>query len=143
MDLGLTSAGGTNMLLFFNVNSHVGRNRANSWDDVMIVQYLLQKLGKAGVPIDMPELAAQFAAITPSGDFDDDTEAAIRAFQQRFGAMAVDGVVSPAHNVTFQGAHYTIWLLNFLTRDQFPNWPRLQDAADCPSRLKSMVKAIL
>ena len=144
MELGLTNTGGTNMLVYFNVNFPVGPKCMNQSDDVMLVQYFLQKLGKGGNPTDQPEMAKKYASIEPNGIFDSLTAECIRSFQGRFGTSVQDGIVSPARNASMTGFKYTIWMLNFLVRLQFPKtWPRVQDAPDCPPNLKTMAEAIL
>lgn len=144
MELALTMFGKVPSGVYFNVQAHVGQNKFNLFEDVMLVQYLFKKLAEAGVPPGNAELRTEMAAVKVTGAFDDATRDAILAFQKDRG-YTPDGVVSPAKNGGGYGSGmYTIWLMNAFVRDSFPKvWPRLQDFADCPPTIKANVQVSL
>jgi hypothetical protein len=96
MDIGVTKLGGRGN---FNVQAPVGPRCVNSMEDVMLVQYLLKKLGQAGVPANGPALVQKMAAISPTGTFDQATADCILGFQKHFGGIA-DGRISVAQGAS-------------------------------------------
>lgn len=143
MDIALARMGGKNMGVFFNVEHPVGPNCPNVPEDVMLVQYLLRKLGQAMFPGDDPGLQARFSAVQATGDFDAATADSILRFQKRFTAVA-DGRVSPAKGISFGKGLYTIYELNYWMKDMYHGiWPRLQDLKDCPSYISMMMEFLL
>lgn len=144
MELALTMFGKVPAGVYFNVQAHVGANKFNLFEDVLLVQYFFRKLAEAGAPPGNAELRDTMAAVQATGIFDDLTKNAIVAFQKDRG-YAPDGVISPAKNGGSYGSGaYTIWLMNGFVRSSFPMvWPRIQDFADCPPMIKANVQSVL
>ena len=114
--------------LFFNVDSSVGNNGADSsTEDILLVQFFLHILSEAwqtltpppGVPAqDWNDLLATAGEVQMNGTCDIATIAAIGAFQNRYHdehpTIVVDGQVSIARGIYYapEGA----WSIALLTR---------------------------
>ena len=122
---------------FYNVTSHVGAGRTNNFEDVMLVEFLMQKVG---------EFYREHGAlrnVLVNGAFDKNTADAIIAFQtvekRRRPAVVIDGVVSPQQGTSpaYGSAVWSICQLNKYVKDSYKQvWPRLQDLPGCPALLK-------
>jgi hypothetical protein len=138
-----------NIPIFFNVDSSVGKEGANSnWDDVLLVQFLVHKAGDTASPTISPDRKARMLKVRATGICDDDTIDGIRAAQEhiRLGipGTVVDGRVSPARGYDYGGGTWILVFLCMQLRMKFPNlWPRLQDLPDCPPQLKTRFAEVL
>jgi hypothetical protein len=135
--------------LFFNVDHHVGRQKTNSREDVLLVQFLIRKAGQTAHSVTSAETKSLMANLSVTGSCDDDTVAAIRAAQEHIRrgnpAAVVDSVVSPARAYDYgPNTRWTIVLLNLQMRLSTPQtWPRLQDLPDCPPELRQIFQNAL
>ena len=120
--------------VFFNVDSSVGRNAANtSAEDIMLVQFFLSLVGKkpeAG-SLDLSPLAK----IPVTGRINPETMSSIELFQRAAGA-SVDGRVSVAKSYRHGATAFTIVNLNFnVKRRFFQQWPNIEEMPGCPGIL--------
>lgn len=126
---------------FYNVGGVVGAPPAlNDAEDVFLVQYLFNLLGRD--PTD-PN-SATWKTVLVTGVIDSLTINAIVRFQQRrqkfLPGTIVDGRVSPAKGYAYGPSFYTIALMNeFVQRDFYEQWPRLDRMPACPVKVKDMV----
>jgi hypothetical protein len=142
----------SNLPIFFNVDTSVGKGGQNSsQEDILLVQFLLQATAEA-VPTgkDAGEARRQRALKVPvTGVADAATMDGIHAWQegrkQDLPATIIDGRVDPARAVFYvKGGEWTIVDLNGIFRTLFPTiWPRLQDHPKCPALLKTRVPQVL
>lgn len=147
MELGITtftgSFGSIKGGIYYNVSSHVGKNKPNQPDDVQLVQFLCKRMAIAGEPKEAPDVVAKMAAVEVTGTYDDATGAAILALQKWHGSIA-DGIVSPAKGGSYAGGVHTIWLLNSFVKGSIPKvWPRLQDLPGCPGLVQTLIPVIV
>ena len=130
--------------VFFNVDGVVGANPAqNLREDVLLVQFAFQVLGKDPIATTPPEVTAASKAVRVTGTIDKETINAIFALQRALGnpATVVDGRVSPVKGgYSYGKAMWTIvHLNNFLQNRNVDVWPRIDKISGCPSELKQMV----
>ncbi len=133
--------------MFINIDSTVGKGMAASVEDILLVQFLLRKVGDSALAMDTDKKEAM-RNVAPTGVCDDETVIGIKAFQesiqQKLPSSAVDKKVSSAHGYSYGRGVYTIVHLQVTVRRLFPKvWPRLQDFADCPPLLKKRVAEVL
>lgn len=105
------------------------------------MQYLFHLLGRD--PTD-PN-SATWKTVLVTGAIDSLTINAIVRFQERrretgLPRTIVDGRVSPAKGYRYRPSFYTIAMMNeFVQRDFYEQWPRLDRMPACPAKLKDMV----
>lgn len=133
--------------MYLNVDTKVQKGAAASVEDVLLVQFLLRKIGDSALPMDTDKKEAM-RNVDPTGVCDDDTVNGITAFQrtiqQKLPGTIVDGKVSSAHGYSYGRGVYTIVHLQVTLRRLFPKvWPRLQDFPDCPPVLKKRIAEVL
>src|SRR4029078_11402436 len=121
--------------MFINVDSRVEFRGTAKVEDVLLVQFLLRKIGDSVLPMDTDKKEAM-RNVDPNGVCDEDTVNGIRAFQrtieQKLPETIVDGSVSSAHGYSYGRGVYTMVHLQVTIRRLFPKvWPRLQDFKDC------------
>jgi len=135
----------SNLPIFFNVDTSVGKSGQNSSkEDILLVQFLLKATAEvAPNGKGDGEASRQRALKVPvTGVADDLTMDGIHAWQEArkrsLPATIIDGRVDPARGVFYaKGGEWTIVDLNGIFRTLFPNiWPRLQDHPKCPAILK-------
>lgn len=126
--------------VFYNVDTSVGRGGQNSDpDDIMLVQFYLQLIGKKPTAKTPPSLAA----VKPTGVIDPITIQAIEDFQRADGIQP-DGRVSVAQGYKYGAHYYTISTLNFNVRDRFKTqWPAIDKMPGCPPLLVTAARAAL
>jgi hypothetical protein len=103
-----------------NVLQKVGPNETNNTDDVRVVQELLQMCAKGADPvkasIGFPKVTGHFDAATGFWVFHTQNK-----HRKTRPNQIVDGVVSPAHGVTYAaGAAWTIVAFNYIASLQDP-----------------------
>ena len=128
--------------VFFNVDGVVGAAPAqNNREDVLLVQFAFQLIGKTPQANTTPALLAASKAVKVTGQIDAQTIQAIAAIQQQNPPSIVDGRVSPAKmGYDYGTGVFTIVLLNRSVRNRHTdNWPRIDKIAGCPAELKEMV----
>jgi hypothetical protein len=130
--------------VMFNVDGVVGANPAqNLREDVLLVQFAFEILGKEPLPTTPPEVLAAAKAVRPTGMIDKATINAIFVLQGALGnpATVVDGRVSPVKGgYSYGSAMWTIvHLNNFMQNRHVDVWPRIDKIQGCPSELKQMV----
>jgi hypothetical protein len=106
---------------FYNLDKSVGRGKDNIRDDVTLVQFFLDNIGK-NPGLLFGHFKAPASQLRVTGTFDNATHDWIVAFQTAMKAgfqpnMLVDGIVDPARGVSSQqtsitNATYCIVLLN-------------------------------
>ena len=133
--------------VFFNVESRVEKGVAASTEDVLLVQFLLRKIGDSALAMDTDKKEAM-RNVDPTGVCDDDTVNGITAFQrtiqQKFPGTIVDGKVSPARGYSYGRGVFTIVHMQVTIRRLFPKvWPRLHDFKDCPPILQARIPVVL
>lgn len=131
--------------MFFNVDAAVGHRGTASRVDVLLVQFMIRKIGPH---VNKPALKARMTSVTLSGLNDDKTIDGIKAVQEhmreRMPGTIVDGRASPARGYRYGGGGWTIAVLNAGIKQHFSDvWPRLQDFPDCPGEVKEKVQDIL
>jgi len=132
--------------IFLNVDHRVGQIGAAPAEDVLLVQFMLRKIGE-----NIGQLPAFWAPIflkvPVDGHVDSNTVEAIKTFQR--GPLSnpgppdfvVDGVVSPAHGYNFGNHPYTIYDLNLQLGLRFPDvYPRIDKIPGCPGVLSLAVR---
>ena len=130
--------------VFFNVDGVVGEAPSeNKREDVLLIQFVFDTIGRQPKPTTSPEVLAAAKAVKPTGAIDKATIEAIRVFQKgttRDGA-AVDGRVSPAKSGYSYGCTtFTIANLNMALHDRAVDvWPRIDKMPTCPQELREMV----
>ena len=114
---------------FWTVSSSVGYACRNKKEDVLLVQFFLNRIFAAAQAafdedpyVDDPVFPKQ---LVPDGDFGGKTWGAIKWFQKRSKYCVVDGMVSAANGTRLltpkQGMWYTIYMLNGFYRESFPD----------------------
>jgi hypothetical protein len=141
---------GSTLSIFFNVDTSVGEKGANtSPEDVLLVQFLLHKIGEGGVGGGITQdRKARLLRVVPTGTCDPLTIDGIRAVQEaareQRPSTIVDGRVSVARGYSYGRGDWTIVTLNASVRAHYPRiWPRLQDFPDCPAPLRARVQVVL
>ena len=141
---------GSTLSIFFNVDSSVGENGVNtSLEDVLLVQFLLHKIGEGGIGAGITrDRQMRLLRVVPTGVCNPVTISGIRAVQEaareQKPATVVDGCVSVARGYSYGRGDFTIVTLNASVRAHHPRvWPRLQDFPDCPAQLRLRVQAVL
>jgi hypothetical protein len=134
---------------FFNVDTSVGERGSNSSvEDILLVQFLIRKVGQTAGPTLPPDRRERMLNVAPTGTCDRETIDGIRAVQEtmreRHPATIVDGKVSPARGYQYGAAAWTIVSLNVtVRRHNLKVWPRLHELSDCPSLLRDRFPAVL
>lgn len=132
--------------IFFNVQGVVGAAPAqNMMEDVALVQFAFETMGKNPVATSKPEFIAACKKVKVTGMIDQETIDAIRIFQakQSTDAAIVDGRVSPAKSGYFYGpgGMYAIVAINDALQNRFKDlWPRIDKLPGCPAVLVEMVE---
>jgi hypothetical protein len=105
---------------FFNVTAAVGGGQCNMTEDVLLVQFLLERYYE-----NYPQMKPE-GRMTVNGVCDSITMKWIRKFQYQTGAIFEDGIVDRAKTRTSFSAIsrtlYTIIFLNGMLRVNDPNW---------------------
>lgn len=129
--------------VFYNVDAVVGATPSdNKREDVLLVQFCLERVAKQPLPDSNPEAVAEAKAVKTTGVIDPATINAIRGIQKRNKGSIVDGRVSPCKMEYFYGSGaFTIVHLNLsLHRRHSDVWPRIDKIPGCPDELVQMVK---
>jgi hypothetical protein len=138
--------------LYFNVSYSVGKGQMNDVIDVLLVQFLLRRIGELNGFRGDTHTVVKCLLVNPTGRLDDATVAAITAVQQWMRrerpAVVVDGIVSTIRErgapYYTKDAPYVILVLNDGMRQFYPKlWPRLQDVPGCPASIAAEVTDML
>lgn len=147
-----SSSSGRGAPFFYNIDEHVGTGRANFPEDVEFVRFgyfALREAKSAKSAQARADLAAELAGLRPSGGFDTDLEAVIRAHERVRGGTQ-DGCVSPmrgylsANHGTYDHKHSWImvilnnWMIDLLG----DRYPRLDAHGSCGPLLRSRMQAM-
>jgi len=118
--------------MFFNIDSSVGQNGANSsMDDILLVQYFLALCGKSL----QGASAEPLARVPVTGRINPETIGGI-AVAQTMARVDPDGRVSVAQGYRYGAGTYTIVHLNVTVKKLFPQkWPNIEEMPDCPKFL--------
>ena len=131
---------------FWNIDRHVGPNRANLAEDVQLVQLGYACMGENTKFPQPPEAKAILSKIVPgdrySGDPNDPLSQAIRMHEKRHGGTQ-DGIVSPIHGSSGGYGPGIGFLMNSLNNNIFDvigeKYPFLDAHPKCPPALKDAV----
>ena len=130
--------GQTDLAWILNVDTSVGPNSYNRWDDVMLIQVFMNAL-LALLGLQDPQGRPITSYLRLDGLFGRKTKEAILGYQQnaldRGLVIAVDGIVSPSNATgwTRQNNQFTIVHIN---RDYLQNYGKMLDPNDLPSELR-------
>ena len=125
----------------YNVDSSVGRFAANQTDDVMLVQFMLQQVGKGP----NPPLPPPSTPLTPNGIYSPLLDEWIRWYQKSVAKsgrqVTVDGKVDRARGELHQTS-FTIMHLNGSYRKRFrKSHDALEDDPAAPAPLRAKFRA--
>jgi hypothetical protein len=128
--------------VFYNVEAVVGAAPAtNQHEDVLLVQFLLRLMKKEAKK---PESRTLFATMPLTGVVNQQTIAGIVKIQESvkksIPTTIVDGRASPAKGYLYGPSYYTIAIMNeFVQRDYYDLWPRLDKMPEAPVRIIDLV----
>lgn len=133
--------------VFYNVEAVVGSAPAvNQHEDVLLVQFLLRLLKTA---FKKQETRILLATMPLTGIITQQTIAGIVLIQESikksgFPATIIDGRASPARDYMYGASFYTIAILNeFVQREHYDLWPRLDKMPEAPAKIRDLVFRIL
>ena len=129
--------------IFLNVDSNVGRNLSAEPEDVLLVQFMLRKVGEVGSTAFSADQLALLRQVPLSGKVDNTTHDAIITWQT-VGGDQVDGVISVARGYMWGPKRWTIAQMNATINNRFHDiYPNIDRIPGCPAPLAKAVRSAL
>ncbi len=126
--------------VFLNIDAPVGRGQPNKPEDVLLVQFLMRKIGENPPGYVTPASAQTLKKVQPTGKVDQATLDGIAAVEK--SAKMNDAKVSVAQGYGFGGSQaYVIVKLNAAVKAAYRNvFPNIDQLPGCPGPLATAVR---